>query len=267
MTAVACPLQPGSAPPGRVVHIEAPGHPAREYFLYRPANHPVRRVLVLVHGISENACEQILRFAPQAEARHTLLVAPLFRRAVFGQYQQLVDPRSTIRADLALLDILEDTWARTGETSRKIDLFGFSGGGQFAHRFAMAHPAMVASCVSVAAGWYSFPDADRAYPEGLAGLPANPDGIDAAAVRCVPFHVIVGEHDTVRDASLRQRRGLDRRQGLTRLERARRWHEAMQTWGGETQSSLTLLPGTGHSFAKAVEHNDLPALVFRLLGA
>jgi len=69
------------------------GQPTREYFLYIPQGRPAARLVVLMHGISENACEQVLRFAPEAEKAGAVLVAPLMRRAIFGQYQQLIDPR------------------------------------------------------------------------------------------------------------------------------------------------------------------------------
>lgn len=217
-----------------------------------------------MHGISENACEQLLRFAPEAEARGAVLVAPLMRRAVFGQYQQIVDPKSGIRADEALFDILAAVGAETGLASLPVDIFGFSGGGQFAHRFAMIHPHAVRACVVVAPGWFSFPDPRRAYPQGLAGLPTGDRPFDEAAVRAIPMHVVVGEHDTHRDASLRSSPALDRRQGHTRLERAVRWHAAMRNWGADPRGSLTILPAMAHSFSQGTRDHGLPRLTFDL---
>lgn len=244
-----------------------PGTPAREYFLYAPGSRAAQRVVVLMHGISENACEQILRFAPEAEKHGAVLVAPLMQRTIFGQYQQLVDPRNGIRADAALLDILDAVCSELGLPKQPIDIFGFSGGGQFAHRFALVNPEHVRSCVAVAPGWFSFPDDGCPYPQGLAALPIGQKPFDAAAVKSRPVHVVVGDRDIVRDASLRRTPDLDRQQGRTRLERAIRWHAAMREWGADPRGSLTILQGLGHSFSQAVRDHDLPRLVFNLFAS
>lgn len=248
----------------RAQYRSLPGKPTREFFLYVPGSRPARRVVVLMHGISENACEQILRFAPEAEKRGAVLVAPLMQRAIFGRYQQLVDPRTGIRADEALLDILDVVHQELGLPRQAVDIFGFSGGGQFAHRFAFVNPQDVRSCVAVAPGWFSFPDDARPYPQGLAALPTGKQPFDAAAVKARPIHIMVGDQDIVRDASLRRTRELDRQQGRTRLERATRWHAAMRKWGADPRGSLTILQGLGHSFSQAVRDHDLPHLVFNL---
>lgn len=257
-------INPSPVRKGRVIYRTVAGEPMREYFLYVPQSCHSDRLVVLMHGISENACEQIVRFAPQAELHGAVLVAPLMRRAIYGQYQQLIDSRRGIRADIALLDILRAVRAETGLPEEPIDLFGFSGGAQFAHRFALANPRTVHACVLVAPGWYSFPDRNKPYPQGLDGIPTCDQAFDPEAARSTPFHVVIGEQDTVRDASLRRSRELDRQQGRTRFERAHRWHQEMRNWGGDPRSSLTVLPQLGHSFAEAVRQHDLPSMTLDL---
>lgn len=253
-------------PAGQALYRSVAGQPTREYFLYIPQGRPAARLVVLMHGISENACEQVLRFAPEAEKAGAVLVAPLMRRAIFGQYQQLIDPRQGIRADLALEDILHSVRLDIGLDAAPFDMFGFSGGGQFAHRFALLNPRAVRSCVVAAPGWFTFPDDRARYPAGLAQVPDCLPPLDEAAVCTIPFHVIVGDQDTARDASLRRSARLDRQQGRTRLERAERWHQAMRGWGADPRSSLTILPQLRHSFAEAVRDHGLAALTFRLFG-
>ena len=104
------------------------------------------------------------------------------------------------------------------------------------------------------------------YPAGLAQVPDCLPPLDEAAVCTIPFHVVVGDQDIVRDASLRRSARLDRQQGRTRLERAQRWHQAMRGWGADPRSSLTILPRLRHSFAEAVRDHGLAALTFRLFG-
>lgn len=253
-------------PAGRALYRSVAGQPTREYFLYIPKSRPAARLVVLMHGISENACEQILRFAPQAEKARAVLVAPLMRRAIFGQYQQLIDPRRGTRSDLALEDILHTVRLDIGLDAAPFDIFGFSGGGQFAHRFALLHPRAVRSCVVVAPGWFTFPNDRTPYPKGLAHVPDCLPPLDEAAVCTIPFHVIVGDQDVARDASLRRSARLDRQQGRTRVERAERWHQAMRNWGADHRSSLTILPHLRHSFSEAVRDHDLAALTFNLFG-
>ena len=62
----------------------------------------------------------------------------------------------------------------------RVDLVGFSGGAQFAHRFAMLYPGCVRRVVVAAAGWYTYIDPSRPFP--LAAAPATP----AAAARSRP---------------------------------------------------------------------------------
>jgi hypothetical protein len=104
------------------------------------------------------------------------------------------------------------------------------------------------------------------YPFGLRddAVPGFPGWNLEEALR-VPQHVMVGELDVERDGSLRQSDWLDRAQGVTRLERARRWVDALRCVGGRDIGgrvpSFSILPGVGHSFSDAVETAFLPRLV------
>lgn len=250
------------AVPPRPLFLRCPGQPEREYYLLLPANlHPGAEPLVLVHGISRNAPELVLRFAELANRLGVPLVAPLFRRESFGQYQQVIDPRSGQRSDLALLDILDDASSRFGLATQQIAMFGFSGGAQFAHRFALLHADRVRSCVPVSAGWYTMPDPELAWPLGLAQspLPIHPQS------QSIPFHVIVGQRERDDDDALRRNPELDALQGENRRARARNWHRALRKAGWSRASSLTVLPRTRHNFSCA-HRNGLIENVFRLIG-
>lgn len=245
-------------------YVRLAGAPSVEYYAFAPDNCPRQEPpLVLVHGISRNAAEMVLRFAPLARRHGVPLVAPLFTAEGFGKYQQLVDRRSGVRADRALLDILEDASSRWGIDTGRFSLFGFSGGAQFVHRFTFFHPERVLACIPVSAGWYTFPDPELAWPLGLAASPLGP--VDPAALGAVPFQVIVGSRDRNDDESLRRNPELDRLQGTHRLQRARRWFRAMRKSGLHPASSLTELARTRHDFGQA-DRNGLTDLVFALLG-
>ncbi len=258
---------PTTAPTRKIAFYEAPGPVLREFFLYRPNLECAGAPLVVsVHGIARNAPAHVYRLIEEADRYGLTVAAPLFAKEKYGQYQQLQDPKSGVRSDLALLDIIAAASRLSQASAQKILLFGFSGGAQFAHRFVLTHPQRVSSAVLVAAGWYTFPDQAQSYPFGLdlSEAELNID-FDLRGALEVPQHVMVGELDVERDNSLRQSRRLDRVQGHTRLERAYRWVEAMgefQQAGNGVAPTFLTLPDVGHNFTAAVERACLPRHVF-----
>ena len=262
------------APNHALSHRRLPDDPRVQFLVSRPPT--TRRgqpVFVTVHGISRNAGEHAELFAPYAEAAGATLVAPIFDEGTFGKYQRLA-PRGpgVLRSDDALLRILDHLARTEGLEAGRVSLFGFSGGGQFVHRFAMLHPDRVMSTVVGAAGWYTMPDPDVAYPYGIgqaAGLP--PLRFDPGRFLRNPFHVVVGERDLSRDWALNKSERLDVQQGPTRVERGRRWIEAMKAAAVDAsvdgaRLTFELLPGARHSFARAMTRRGLGDSVFGALG-
>lgn len=230
-------------------HIHVPERAVRE---------GAASVVVAVHGIARDAREQLTRFAAFAEERGHVLVAPRFDTARDGDYQRLGRRGRGRRADLALDHALARIAEETGIRFRRRHLFGFSGGGQFVHRYLMSRPDGVDAAVVAAAGWYTFPDARSPYPYGL-----RTDGalagvrMDPAAFLRVPVLVVVGRLDVERDESIRTSEAIDQRQGRTRIERAQRWVAAMRAAararGIGSRHELLLLERAGHSFADCVD--------------
>ncbi|MGH0037185.1 MAG: hypothetical protein ACQGVK_19345 [Myxococcota bacterium] len=245
-----------SLPGGEIRERRVPGSPAPVCDLYVPSR--IRRGaprLVLVHGISRNAREHVEAFAPFAEERGWLLIAPRFDPTTYGDYQRLGRCGRGARADRALDQLLLDVASEYPETDDRLALFGFSGGGQFAHRYLMAQPDRVAAAVVAAAGWYTFPDPARRYPYGLRTGRSLP-GVRFVPTRFrrVPTRVVVGSEDTARDPSLRQSASLDATQGRNRVERARRWVKAMNGLASPGPDlELRLLAGVGHDFGANLE--------------
>ena len=248
-------------PGGRVLVQTLRGDPEQRYFLYLPRS-GASRILVTVHGVSRNAEQHARCFTRLAERHGLALVAPLFARDRFRDYQRLGRTGKGPRADLALHRILREVARLTGVDSESFYLFGFSGGGQFAHRYTFAHPQRVRALVVGAAGWYTVPDLQRPYPSGTGeavGLPGV--RFDAAQYLRVPTCVLVGELDTRRDDELRKTRGLDRRQGTNRVQRGRNWIQTMRSAarkrGLATRYRFELLPGVDHSFYAGQATGDL----------
>ncbi|WP_339915286.1 hypothetical protein [uncultured Brevundimonas sp.] len=273
---LACPHKPGPLldkskghwPRGQVIFHSFPGEPVRECFVYVPrgadASSPV---VTLIHGITRNAAEHVFRFRAKSDRTGAILIAPLFVREAFGQYQQVMDKPTRPRADEALFDMLDAVATDTGVSVERFYMFGFSGGAQFAHRFMMMHPERITSIAIAAAGWYTFPTTDLPYPLGIGSCPIPEHSFDPDRFLAVPRHVLVGARDVGRDEAFRTSRKLDQLQGDNRLARARNWFAAMERETHQrgiraAPSSLTVLDGISHSFTDAAEHGALAETVF-----
>lgn len=221
-------------------------------------------VLVAVHGISRNAAEIAMRFAAHQAFAQTTIVAPLFAKETFGQYQQLgVTKPGQTPADTALIALLDDLAGELGGVPERFGLFGFSGGAQMAHRFAMRHPQRVARLCIVSAGWYCLPRTDLPWPYGIGdetGAPIiGPQFLD------IPLTVIVGNRDTRVDGSVRQDPLIVEHQGRNRLRRARCYVRAVRDYGASLGKSvapqLLTLPDMTHDFTQCAAEGDLVEIV------
>jgi poly(3-hydroxybutyrate) depolymerase len=126
------------------------------YCLYVPRDIDTSRphpLVVSVHG-TERAVESYRDgFADLADKHQCVVLAPLFPAGIGDpddvHNYKTVDYRG-IRFDLILLDMVAEVGARWPVTTDRFYLHGFSGGGQFAHRFLYLHPNRLAG-ISVAA--------------------------------------------------------------------------------------------------------------------
>ena len=231
---------------------------ATAYYIYLSScPKPDVPLMVAVHGIRRRAKLQARLFAPFIESIGGTLVAPVFSRKRYADYQRLGRPGFGQRADLALKRILAEVSRTTGAASRPIVMFGYSGGGQFVHRFAMAYPRQVRRMAVAAPGWYTFPNRDIAYPEGIGRCDDLPDVfLDPGRFLQIPTLVLVGERDRARDQTFNRTGQLDARQGENRIARARNWTAAMQSaalrYNYRTDMKLSVLPGCGHSFKECM---------------
>jgi len=227
-----------------------------------PGVHADTPLIVSVHGVTRQPLEHALAFAPLAHARGAALMVPFFNRRQHRRYQQLAHPRTGRRSDLALIEMVDAMRARHGLRDTRLHLFGFSGGGQFAHRFALAHPQRVAALGIGAAGWYTMPDLAAPYPAGLRGAEfVFGRTLDLRAFLRLPLRVWVGARDDSADHHLRIDEQISAAQGGSRVERARRWvqavHDAAASRSIDGDIACELLPGAGHSFTQCVRRGDL----------
>lgn len=238
-------------------------------WVYVPANVcPDSLPLVAVHGISRRAKEQVQMFADAADRTGRIVIAPLFGRRHWRHYQRI---SNNYRSDRALLDLLSRIEMQGIAGLRKFDLFGYSGGAQFAHRFAMLFPQRIGKLNLAAAGCYCMPDLNTVYPYGLAARPGRKSdwgprmmaGLDSYLR--LPISVFVGANDTVADPAFRRSPELDVNQGTNRLMRAKRYHAVLSELAHlrviRSRISISLLPNSSHSFSQCVKSGGLDRLV------
>ena len=251
-------------PAGTPVMHRLATDPRTRYLRFLPRElDPQRPPLVCVHGISRDAEGHLAAFTDWAEKTGTELLAPLFDRRRYRGYQRLKSSNRTLHPAAALDAILDETVG-----ARPCLLYGFSGGAQFAHRYALVRPERVAGIALAAAGWYTFPTAAASFPHGLA--PGRLPGslvIDFRGFLQLPKCVLVGDRDVERDKALRSSRVLDREQGDNRLTRAIAWVAAINRAVAKTAPApacrLIVVPGAGHDWQDCYEHGRMHERVAR----
>ena len=241
----------------------------QRYFLYVPAsvlqNPEGAHILAAIHGYSgrKNDSEGIeivknnaLRWSSLADEHGWVVLSPQFDEFRFNDdYQRLNFSLVGVRADLRLNELIKKTAKQIpGVNSDKIYLFGFSGGGQFVHRYAAFYPDRILRAVAAAAGWYLWPDKDLLYPVGLYvsellyGISPDIDGLLS-----MDLLVLVGENDTGKD-DVREDYfiyDLNKIQGENRKARAENWVKELEKIsvkeGIDFNIELKFAPNTAHT--------------------
>lgn len=259
----------GDLPTRKVVHCVRQDGSAQSYYVYIPsvggAGAPL---LVVVHGISRNAEVQANAFTALCERLGVVMAVPVFGVEA-RDYQRLGRSGRGPRADAALDAVVEEVAMRTGCRASSFHMFGFSGGAQFAHRYTLAHPHRINRLVAVGSGWYTFPDPRARFPYGIRRSPELPGvRFDPEEFLRVPITVMVGEKDT-ETSNLRSTPRVNRQQGKTRVERAKRWVDAMREAahkrGLEPQVTLETIPNGQHDFGNLMKSGDLGERAFARL--
>ena len=169
---------------------------------------PGRAPLVVVqHGTDRDFMHDRDHLQSFAEEHRVVLLAPLFPAGIIepGDLDgyKFIDFHG-IRFDQVLLAIVDEVAERWPVDVARFYLHGFSGGGQFAHRFLYLHPDRLAGVSIGAPGritrlddtlpwWTGTQDWEERF-----GRP-----IDLDAVRRVPVLMVVGDRDIPRVDGLR----------------------------------------------------------------
>ncbi|WP_433503283.1 alpha/beta hydrolase [Pseudonocardia halophobica] len=215
------------------------------YCLYAPAARGPLPLVVVVHGTQRMAERYRDAYRGFAEEHGCLVVAPLFPAGAdepgdLSGYKRL-EFRGT-RYDLVLLAMLDEIALRYPVRTDRFHLHGFSGGGQFAHRFALLHPERLASVSVGAPGRITRIDPGTPWWLGTADVEERfGRRLDLPTLRTVPVQMVVGDRDL--DTTEIAEPGIDAG-GATRIDRLRSLRANFERHG--IGVDLVLLPGIGH---------------------
>lgn len=234
---------------------------------YRPEGVAVDAPLVLVqHGVLRNGDDYRDFWMPAADRYGLQIIAPTFGNghwpgvesynngSVWSEAGDL-QPRDywAYQAVMNLAQQLRDAGVLRGQP---LYLFGHSAGGQFVHRLVSTLGA--AGFAGVAAGnpgWYTLPDAQQDFPQGLAGIGLAGDAL--AQLLRTPLVILAGDRDTdTQDPNLPAEPAA-LRQGPHRFARAHHYYaagqQAAERLGLPLAWQLHEVAGIGHD-GEAMSH-------------
>ncbi|MCR6483061.1 alpha/beta hydrolase [Amycolatopsis sp. OK19-0408] len=173
------------------------------YCLYVPGVHRTAKaplpLTVVVHGTQRMAERYRDAYRGFAEENETVVLAPLFPAGI-GEAGDLHGFKRLsfrdVRFDRVLLDIVDEVAQRYRVDAGRFALHGFSGGGQFVHRFAYLHARRLSALSVGAPGRVTRINPDVPWWPGTADLRERFGvDLDLEALRAVPVQMIVGADD------------------------------------------------------------------------
>lgn len=204
------------------------------YYHVPNANLNTMPILFVFHGNSRNAVEYRNTWIDKANEKEFIVITPKFSSSGFpggdgyilGNVFEDGDNPSTNslnpKSDWAfsvIEPLFDDVKSQLGNTSSTYNIFGFSAGGQFAHRFVMFKPkARVDKIVASASGWYSVPDSEIRFPYGIGHSPI--EDIPASDYFSKNMTIQIGTLDNDPNASALRRNPSVDKQGNNRYDRA-----------------------------------------------
>jgi poly(3-hydroxybutyrate) depolymerase len=230
------------------------------YCLHIPENlGPRTPLVVIMHGTERNFLLYRDHLQPFADEHGVVVLAPLFPAGIIDPADlhnyKFIDYQG-IRYDQALLAMVDEVAERYPVDVEQFYLHGFSGGGQFAHRFFYLHPDRLAGVSIGAPGritrlddtlpwWLGTADFEKRF-----GTP-----IDFDALRRVPVLMVVGDQDVetweiTNPGEPNWMAGAELT-GDTRVERLRTLERDFVAHGVDVR--LVLVPGVAHRGSQVLQ--------------
>ncbi|SFO54089.1 hypothetical protein SAMN04489713_10751 [Actinomadura madurae] len=232
---------------GRTPFFAARLDPRFSYALFVPEDiqddEPPLRLWVFVHGTGRRTELYLDKLADLARTERAVVMTPHFPAGIGGadaidNYHDLA--YAGIRFDSVLLGMIDDVAHRWNVEASPFFLHGFSGGGQFSHRFLYVHPERLTAVSIGAPGRITLPTA-ASWPRGIDDLQDRfGHAFDPDAVARVPIQVLAGSLDNIPSTSASPPAD----GGPDRLSRAHALATALKDLGAQVQ--MDVVEGVGH---------------------
>jgi pimeloyl-ACP methyl ester carboxylesterase len=217
-------------------------------------------LIVAMHGTGRSFLEYRNAFAEFGRWNNCLILAPLFPVGVRGDgnrdgFKYMAE--ADIRYDRVLLSMVDEIGEKYGRRFERFALFGYSGGGHFAHRFLMLHPDRLWAASIGAPGSVTLLDPTRDWWVGIRDVETRfGTKIDPDAMAQVPVQMVVGGADletweiTHREGGRNWMPGANDA-GRTRPERLDSLRRSFEAAGVTVR--FDLVAGMAHDGLRAVE--------------
>lgn len=226
------------------------------YALYVPKDHTAQAdplpLVVVQHGTGRSAELYRNNWKQFAIDHNCVILTPLFPAGLVepGELHsfKFLEYKGT-RFDEELLHIVDEVGERFNTETERFLMHGFSGGGQFAHRFYYAHPDRLAGVSIGAPGRITELDDSLPWWLGTGGFKERFGiDIDLEALRAVPVQLVVGGEDTetweINNAGGPNWMDGVEKTGRTRIERIEKLRASFEAQGVMTR--FDVVPGVAH---------------------
>lgn len=228
-------------------------------------------ILLLFHGANRNPLEYLKEIKSTAIEKNFIVVVPDFSENLFpgvngyqlgnifedGDFPSVATLNPSEEWSLSFVKPIFEMVQKN--TKSKVDscwLLGHSGGAQFLHRWLWLQADIpFEKAVISAAGWYTLPDTNVAFPYGLKIAPYEWNQIQKTFAADIVIQV--GSDDNNPNAT-DLRKGPAEDQGIHRLSRAENFFNESKNQSNTSQTlfnwQLKIAPGFNHSFGPAIRY-------------
>lgn len=243
--------------------------PRFSFSLYVPkahsfeANSPRLPLFIIIHGTRRTTEGYLTKLKSFSETHKCIVMCPLFPAGIIdptdiNNYKELL--YEGIRFDRVLLSMIEQVGKVWRVQTDKVFLHGFSGGGQFVHRFFYLYPDRIAAVSIGAPGRITPPSThpEHTWPTGLADV-YNIFGVQPpnfTTMAHIPIQMVVGGDDT--DTSMLKAvkvpNWAEKQAGETRIERIKWLRDSWVQKG--LNVDFVLVPGVAHNGMQVLGHAE-----------
>jgi pimeloyl-ACP methyl ester carboxylesterase len=230
--------------------------PRFHYCTYVPKNYDPEGsrsypLAVLIHHSKRDAQALRDRFIDFAEAHQCALLAPLFPCGIngeddFNNYKLM--RHGGVAYDVVLLGMIQEIAGVFRVQTERVLMYGFSGGGQFAHRFLLRHPERLRGISIAAPGTVTLPGDPRGWWVGTGDMEDSTGAsLSPEKIRQVPIQLLVGAEDLSPE-------------GMTIRPGSDFWSEGANDAGATRVARLSALETALRALGTAPERQDLPGV-------